>query len=65
MTRRLQTAPPPVKNEISDVEFAQFQKLIFNLAGISLSNGKKDLVTGRLTRRLDHHGCRRRLVRRR
>ncbi len=56
MTRRLQTAPPPVKNQISDVEFVQFQKLIFNLAGISLSNGKKDLVTGRLTRRLDHHG---------
>ena len=56
MTRRLQTAPPPVKNEISDVEFAQFQKLIFKIAGISLSDRKKDLVTGRLTRRVDHFG---------
>ena len=48
--------PPPRQNQITDTEFAQFQKLIFQLAGISLSNGKKDLVTGRLTRRLDHFG---------
>jgi len=47
---------PPAHRQISDAEFAQFQKLIFQIAGISLSTGKKDLVTGRLTRRLDHFG---------
>ena len=48
--------PPPPQSQISDAEFAQFQKLIFKIAGISLSDRKKDLVTGRLTRRVDHFG---------
>ena len=56
MRSRLHPAPPPPHSQITDIEFAQFQNLIFKLAGISLTEGKKDLVTGRLTRRLDHHG---------
>ena len=44
------------QNSITDAEFAQFQKLIFQLAGISLSDGKKILLIGRLSRRLDHFG---------
>ena len=48
--------PPPPQSLITDAEFAQFQKLIFQIAGISLSDRKKDLVTVRLTRRLDHFG---------
>ncbi|WP_412851540.1 CheR family methyltransferase [Ectothiorhodospira shaposhnikovii] len=42
--------------ELKDHEFAQFQRLIFQLAGISLSSAKKTLVQGRLSKRLDHHG---------
>ncbi|MDP2824726.1 MAG: protein-glutamate O-methyltransferase CheR [Sulfuritalea sp.] len=37
---------------ISDAEFAQFQKLIYRIAGISLSDAKKVLLVGRLGRRL-------------
>jgi len=37
---------------ISDKEFGQFQKLIYNIAGISLSPAKKPLVSGRLAKRL-------------
>ncbi|MET3131603.1 chemotaxis protein methyltransferase CheR [Oxalobacteraceae bacterium GrIS 1.11] len=37
---------------ISDQEFAQFQRFIFDAAGISLSSAKKALVSGRLARRL-------------
>jgi chemotaxis protein methyltransferase CheR len=37
---------------ITDAEFAQFQKLIFQIAGISLSDAKKVLLVGRLTKRL-------------
>lgn len=40
---------------ISDHEFGQFQKLIHELAGISLSPAKKALVCGRLAKRLKHH----------
>lgn len=40
---------------ISDQEFGQFQKLIHQLAGISLSPAKKALVTGRLAKRLNQH----------
>lgn len=43
-------------SEISDAEFAQFQKLIYDIAGISLSNQKKVLLVGRLGRRLKHYG---------
>ena len=40
---------------ISDQEFAQFQRFIFEAAGISLSLAKKTLVSGRLAKRLQHH----------
>jgi chemotaxis protein methyltransferase CheR len=41
---------------LNDHDFGQFQKLIYQLAGISLSPAKNALVSGRLTRRLIHHG---------
>ncbi len=40
---------------ISDREFAQFQAFIFEAAGITLSNTKKALVSGRLAKRLKHY----------
>ncbi|MFZ2300669.1 MAG: protein-glutamate O-methyltransferase CheR, partial [Gallionella sp.] len=40
---------------INDQEFSQFQKLIYQLAGISLSPTKKALVSGRLAKRLIQH----------
>ncbi len=39
---------------ITDQEFAQFQRFIFDAAGITLSSAKKALVTGRLAKRLEH-----------
>lgn len=42
--------------QITDKEFAQFQRLIFKLAGISLSDNKKVLLVGRLAKRLKHYG---------
>jgi len=42
--------------DITSAEFAQFQKLIFQIAGISLSDGKKVLLVGRLGKRLKHFG---------
>ena len=39
-------------DSISDQEFALFQRLIYKIAGISLSDAKKVLLVGRLTRRL-------------
>lgn len=41
--------------QISDHEFAQFQRFIFDAAGITLSPGKKALVSGRLAKRLQHN----------
>ena len=41
---------------ISDAEFVQFQRFIFDAAGITLSAAKKALVGGRLARRLDSCG---------
>lgn len=38
-----------------DSEFAQFQGLLYRLAGISLSPAKKALVCGRLAKRIKHH----------
>jgi chemotaxis protein methyltransferase CheR len=38
---------------ITDKEFTQFQRFIYESAGISLSAGKKALVSGRLARRLE------------
>lgn len=40
---------------ISDREFSLFQTFIFEAAGITLSNTKKALVSGRLAKRLKHH----------
>lgn len=40
---------------ITDAELAQFQRFIFDEAGISLSSAKKALVMGRLGKRLAHH----------
>ena len=40
---------------ITDQEFALFQKLIYKIAGISLSDAKKVLLVGRLGKRLKHH----------
>ena len=41
--------------EISDQEFARFQRFIFNAAGITLADSKKTLVTSRLAARLQQH----------
>lgn len=40
---------------ISDIEFGQFQRFIFEAAGITLTDAKKALVSGRLAKRL--HAC--------
>ena len=40
---------------ISDVEFAQFQRFIFDAAGITMGDAKKALVMGRLGKRLAAH----------
>ena len=37
---------------ISDAEFSQFQKLIYEIAGISMADSKKVLLVGRLSKRL-------------
>ncbi|HSW03983.1 CheR family methyltransferase [Aquabacterium sp.] len=42
--------------DLSDREFASFQRLIREAAGISLAPSKKALVAGRLAKRLKHHG---------
>ena len=39
---------------LTDHEFSQFQRFIFDAAGISMSEGKKALVSGRLAKRLAH-----------
>jgi chemotaxis protein methyltransferase CheR len=43
---------------LSEPEFTQFQQLIYQLAGISLSPAKNALVSGRLSKRLTHYGLR-------
>lgn len=43
--------------QISDPEFAQFQRFIHEAAGITLGSGKKVLVTSRLARRLQQCDC--------
>ena len=40
---------------ITSAEFAQFQALIYKIAGISLADSKQVLLVGRLTRRLKYH----------
>jgi chemotaxis protein methyltransferase CheR len=39
-------------SSITDAEFAQFQRLIYQIAGISLADSKKVLLVGRLGKRL-------------
>ena len=41
---------------ITDTELAQFRKFIFEAAGITMSEQKKALVEGRLSKRLNLHG---------
>jgi chemotaxis protein methyltransferase CheR len=41
---------------ITELELSQFQRFIYEQAGITLSAQKKALVMGRLGRRLSHHG---------
>jgi chemotaxis protein methyltransferase CheR len=41
--------------DITDREFAQFQRFIYARAGISLPDSKKALVSGRLAKRLAAH----------
>lgn len=56
---RLPSATGPfqeVSRKISGREFQQFQQLIYGEAGIWLSQAKVALLTGRLARRLRHHG---------
>ena len=43
------------ENNISDQEFALFQRLIYGIAGINLPPIKKTLVVGRLAKRLKHY----------
>ncbi|MEW5755491.1 MAG: protein-glutamate O-methyltransferase CheR [Pseudomonadota bacterium] len=42
---------------ISELEFQQFQRFIYDAAGISMSSAKKALVSGRLASRLKVHNC--------
>lgn len=42
--------------ELQDNEFALFQKMIYETAGINMSPAKKALVSGRLAKRVKHYG---------
>ncbi|MDH5518507.1 MAG: SAM-dependent methyltransferase [Gammaproteobacteria bacterium] len=42
--------------DITDKEFKKFQSFIFDQAGISMADSKKQLVNNRLTKRLRHYG---------
>lgn len=42
---------------LSDSEFSRFQYFILHAAGITLSASKKQLVSGRLAKRVAQHGC--------
>ena len=44
-----------IETTITDHEFGLFQRLIYKIAGISLSDAKKILLVGRLTRRLTQY----------
>ena len=46
------TAVEPGHRAITDREFAAFQQLVYRHAGISLSDAKRQLLVGRLSRRL-------------
>lgn len=53
---RGRAADAAIGTVITDREFAQFQRFIFDAAGIALSSAKKALVCGRLAKRLKLHG---------
>jgi chemotaxis protein methyltransferase CheR len=42
--------------DLTEPEFRQFQSLIFKIAGISMSSTKRQLVGGRLAKRVKHFG---------
>ena len=44
--------------EISDAEYTAYQNLVYEVAGISLKEKKKPLLTGRLSKRLRYHRIR-------
>jgi chemotaxis protein methyltransferase CheR len=48
----MQTAQSLGNIPISNAEFSQFQKLIYQIAGINLSDAKRVLLVGRLSKRL-------------
>jgi chemotaxis protein methyltransferase CheR len=48
----------PTEIALTDKEFIRIRDLLYRNAGISLSDNKKTLVTGRLARRLDRLGLR-------
>lgn len=48
--------PPTDPSGITDAEFAQFQRLIYQIAGISLADSKKVLLVGRLGKRVKARG---------
>lgn len=56
MNNRMPPSSQFESTAISDAEFNKFQKLIFEIAGISLADGKQVLLVGRLTKRLKHFG---------
>lgn len=45
-----------IESAITAAEFEQFRRFIFDRAGITLSDAKQRLVTGRLAKRLRHFG---------
>lgn len=48
---------PPLVSSLSHKEFAAFQKLIFQMTGINLSDTKQQMLVGRLARRVQALGC--------
>lgn len=59
MSHPVSTRPNPVDSShitVTDAEFSRFRQLIYQLAGISLSDAKRSLVSGRLVKRLRHYG---------
>lgn len=51
-----QLAPTAGSIALTDAEFAIFQKLIYDWAGIHMPNSKKALVSSRIMKRLRHYG---------
>ena len=52
MTRMPTPAPAMVRNELDDRSFLRLSELVYSQSGIVLSDGKRNLVTSRLARRL-------------